>query len=115
MSKHKDVLSDFDAFKSYLGKKVSLGEKLGMDEEQLVLAAQKIGDYLAKKESPQNNEEQLLHELWKVGTDQEKHLLSHMLVKLVQKVGFHRPFLHKVVFHKSLNSFKHRAINKGIT
>jgi hypothetical protein len=84
VKEHKEVLFNFGEFKSYLGKKVSLGEKMGMDEEQLELAAQKIGDYLAKKESPQNSEEQLLQELWKVGTDQEKHQLSHMLLKRVE-------------------------------
>ncbi|SFA89195.1 MULTISPECIES: DUF3243 domain-containing protein [unclassified Bacillus (in: firmicutes)] len=82
--KNKEVLGDFEEFKSYLGKKVSLGEKLGMDEEQLANAAQKVGDFLAKKESPQNSEEQLLQELWKVGTEEEKHMLSHMLVRLVK-------------------------------
>lgn len=82
--KNKEVLGDFQEFKSYLGKKVSLGEKLGMDEEQLANAAQKVGDFLAKKESPQNSEEQLLQELWKVGTEEEKHMLSHMLVRLVK-------------------------------
>ena len=34
--------------------KVSKGEKLGMNEEQLAKTAQKVADYLAKHEEPRN-------------------------------------------------------------
>lgn len=79
-----EILENFEDFKSYLGDKVAKGEKLGLNEEQLAKAAQVTGDYLAKNESPRNREEKLLQELWKTGTDEEKHMLSHMLVKLVK-------------------------------
>lgn len=82
-TKKEEILSNFDEFKSYLADKVSKGEKLGLNEEQLALAAQKIGDYLAVKEEPRNSEEKLLQELWKVGNEEEQHKLAHMLVKLV--------------------------------
>ena len=60
--KKEDILSSFEGFKSYLGDKVSKGEKLGMNEEQLAKTAQKVADYLAKHEEPRNREENLLHE-----------------------------------------------------
>ena len=81
--KKEEILNNFDQFKSFLGDKVSKGEKLGLNEEQLALAAQKVGDYLAQKEEPRNREEKLLQELWKVGTEEEQHKLAHLLVKLV--------------------------------
>ncbi|MBT2708428.1 DUF3243 domain-containing protein [Bacillus sp. ISL-47] len=81
--KKEEILSNFDEFKEYLSGKVSMGKKMGMGEEQLANTAQKVGDYLASKEDPRNREEKLLQELWKVGTEEEKHKLSHMLVKLV--------------------------------
>ncbi|WP_413463233.1 DUF3243 domain-containing protein [Bacillus sp. B1-b2] len=81
--KKEEILTNFEEFKSFLGDKVSKGEKLGLNEEQLALAAQKVGDYLAKKEQPRNREEKLLQELWKVGTEEEQHKLAHLLVKLV--------------------------------
>lgn len=81
--KKEEILTNFEEFKSFLGDKVSKGEKLGLNEEQLALAAQKVGDYLAKKEQPRNSEEKLLQELWKVGTEEEQHKLAHLLVKLV--------------------------------
>ncbi len=82
--KKEDILSSFQGFKSYLGDKVSKGEKLGMNEEQLAKTAQKVADYLAKHEEPRNREENLLHELWKVGDKEQQHHLAHMLVRLVQ-------------------------------
>ncbi|CAM3727735.1 DUF3243 domain-containing protein [Cytobacillus oceanisediminis] len=81
--KKEEILSNFGEFKEYLSGKVSMGKKMGMGEEQLANTAQKVGDYLSTKEEPRNREEKLLQELWKVGTEEEKHKLSHMLVKLV--------------------------------
>lgn len=82
--KKDEVLANFETFKKYLGDKVSKGEKLGMNEEQLAKTAQKVADYLASHESARNREEKLLQELWKVGNEEEQHKLSHMLIKLVQ-------------------------------
>lgn len=83
-SEKKDaILTNFETFKEYLGVKVAVGKKMGLTEEQLAIAAEKVGDYLAKKEDPRNSEEKLLQELWKSGSQDERHMLSHMLVKLV--------------------------------
>ncbi|NYE08504.1 hypothetical protein F4694_005352 [Bacillus niacini] len=83
--KNGDALTSFDDFREYLSGKVSLGKKLGMDEEQLANSAEKVADYLAHKEPPKNSEERLLQELWNVGTEEEQHKLAHMLVRLVQQ------------------------------
>ncbi|CAH0345819.1 DUF3243 family protein [Bacillus sp. CECT 9360] len=82
--KKDEVLSSFETFKSYLSDKVSKGESLGMNEEQLAKTAQKVADYLADHEEPRNREEKLLQELWKSGNEEEQHKLAHMLVKMVQ-------------------------------
>jgi Protein of unknown function (DUF3243) len=79
-----EILSSFDSFKDYLGKKVEAGQRLGMDEEKLAKTAQKVANFLAEHEEPRNREEKLLQELWKSGTEEEQHKLSHMLVKMVQ-------------------------------
>ena len=83
--KNGDALTSFDDFREYLSGKVSLGKKLGMDEEQLANSAQKVADYLSYNESPKNSEERLLQELWNGGTEEEQHKLAHMLVRLVQQ------------------------------
>lgn len=80
----EEILGDFSEFKSYLSKRIQLGKTAGLNEEQLANTAQKIADYLADKVEPRNREEQLLKELWNVGTEEEQHKLAHMLVKLAE-------------------------------
>ncbi|MFB9330397.1 DUF3243 domain-containing protein [Paenibacillus aurantiacus] len=84
-SKKKDeILADFEQFRSYLSKRIKMAEAIGLNEEQLAVAAQKVAQYLAEHEEPRNAEEQLLQQLWKVGDEQERHILAHMLVRLAQ-------------------------------
>ncbi|WP_393959496.1 DUF3243 family protein [Priestia megaterium] len=83
--KKDNILSSFNEFKMDLGDKVTKGEKLGLNDNQLTLAAKKTADYLAKHEEPQNEEQYLLHELWKAENEEEQHHLAHMLVKFVKK------------------------------
>jgi hypothetical protein len=78
------ILENFQSFKSYLSKRIQLAQKIGLSDEQLALAAEKVGDYLAAHEEPRNSEEKLLMELWKAGNKEERHRLAHLLVKLVQ-------------------------------
>lgn len=80
----EEIMGNFDSFKNYLGSKIQLGEKLGMGEEALAKTAEKVGDYLAANEEPRNREERLLQELWKVGDQEQRHQLAHMLVRMVQ-------------------------------
>ncbi|WP_405104945.1 DUF3243 domain-containing protein [Paenibacillus sp. FSL K6-1217] len=79
------ILDNFEQFKAYLGKRIQLAQKIGLSNEQLALAAEKIADYLAAYEEPRNSEEKLLLELWKAGNKEERHRLAHMLVKMVQQ------------------------------
>jgi hypothetical protein len=78
-----DILSNFEQFKSYLATRVELGEKLGLSEERLAQAAEKVAGYLAAKEEPKNREEKLLQELWLVGNKEQRHELAHLLVRMV--------------------------------
>ncbi|RFU70646.1 DUF3243 domain-containing protein [Peribacillus saganii] len=79
----EDILESFGQFKSYLKVRMDLGKKIGLDEEQLTKTAEKISNYLAEHVEPKNREEKLLQELWKVGNQEERHKLAHLLVKLV--------------------------------
>lgn len=78
------ILANFDSFKSYLHKRIQLAQSIGLNEEQLAQAAEKVAGYLAANEEPRNSEEKLLQELWKVGTQEERHKLAHLLVKFAQ-------------------------------
>lgn len=79
------ILADFDSFQTYLNKRIQLAESIGLNEEQIAKAAEKVAGYLAANEEPRNSEEKLLQELWKVGSPEEQHQLAHLLVKLAQK------------------------------
>ncbi|MGF7049010.1 hypothetical protein J2T13_003518 [Paenibacillus sp. DS2015] len=83
-SRMNGILADFEEFQSYLNKRLRLAESIGLNEEQLARTAEKIAGYLSENEAPRNREEKLLQELWKVGTQEERHKLSHMLVKLAR-------------------------------
>jgi DNA-binding response OmpR family regulator len=83
----EQVLSNFESFKSYLGKRIQLAENIGLNEEHLAAIAMKIADYLAAHEDPRNSEEKLLQELWKVGKPEEQHMLAHMLVRMAQEAS----------------------------
>ena len=78
------ILRNFEEFKGYLNRRIKMAESFGMGEEQMAAIAQKVADYLASHEEPRNNEELLLQELWKVGTEEERHMLAHMLVRLAR-------------------------------
>jgi len=80
----EQILQNFDAFKEYLGKRIAMGESIGLSEEQMAKIAEKVADYLAAREEPRNREEKLLQELWNVGKEDERHMLAHMLVRLAQ-------------------------------
>jgi hypothetical protein len=81
--KKEEILSNFEYFKEFLGNKVAMGKKMGLTEEQLALATHRVADFLAEHEFPRNREEKLLQELWRAGSEDEQHMFSHMLVKLV--------------------------------
>lgn len=79
------ILESFNNFKNYLNDQVSKGERLGLGEEALAKAAEKVADYLAKFEEPRNSEEKVLQELWTSAEGDEKHAIAHALLRMVQK------------------------------
>jgi Protein of unknown function (DUF3243) len=58
---------------------------MGLSEEKLAKTTEIVANYLAKHEEPRNREENVLMELWKSGSKEEQHTLSHMLLKMVRK------------------------------
>lgn len=78
------VPQDFRAFQAYLAKRVEMARDLGFGDKQLAGIARKVAGYLAEHEEPRNREEYLLRELWKVGTEDERHTLAQLLVKLAR-------------------------------
>ena len=83
----QEILDNFQEFMDYLKKQINRGEKLGLNEEQLAKAAEKVAEYLNKHEEPQNREEYVLNQMWNVAKDDEKHAIAHVLVRLAKEEG----------------------------
>ena len=83
--KKDEILENFNRFKQYLADKISLGENLGLSDEQLVKTTEHVANYLARNEEPRNREENVLMQLWKVGSKEQQHTLSHLLLEMVRK------------------------------
>ncbi|MNH75895.1 hypothetical protein D3C87_576460 [compost metagenome] len=79
-----EILSNFQSFKKYLSERIELAQNIGLSEETMAKTAEKIAGYLAENEEPRNREEKLLQELWKVGDQDQRHKLAHLLVRLAQ-------------------------------
>jgi hypothetical protein len=79
------VLKVFDKWKEFLAERVSQAERAGMSEEKLNNIAVQVGDFLATKVDPKNEQERVLKELWDVGSEEERRTIARLMVKLVDK------------------------------
>jgi predicted metal-binding transcription factor (methanogenesis marker protein 9) len=78
------VLDNWQQWKHFLGDRLEQAEKAGMSEQVISDLAYQIGDYLANKVQPKNEQEKVLADLWSVASEQEQHALANMMVRLVQ-------------------------------
>lgn len=83
------TLSDWDKWKSALGKAVSVGEKIGMSENTIDAIAKKVGDFMSANVDPENREQRAMQELWRSGDDQDRKALAKMMVNMTQKDNQH--------------------------
>ncbi|MDO7486775.1 DUF3243 domain-containing protein [Peribacillus sp. NPDC096447] len=81
------VLDNWDQWKNFLGDRLHQGEQQGLSESAVNNLAYEIGDYLANQVEPQNDQEKVLADLWSVASDQEKHAMASVMVKLVENNG----------------------------
>lgn len=77
------ILNDFQDWKQFLHDRVNQGEQLGMSKETISDLAYHIGEYLAKDVQPQNEQEQLLRELWEAADKDERQTMASLMVKMV--------------------------------
>jgi len=79
------VLSVFEKWKEFLGERVENAQQSGMSDEVISKLAFEIGEFLANKVDPKNDEERVLKEIWDVGNDEERKTIARLMVKLVNK------------------------------
>lgn len=79
-----DSFTEWNNWKDTLRRAVNLGETVGMSQNTIENIGVKVGDFLAARVDPENREQRLLQELWKVGDDSDRKALSKMIVKMVE-------------------------------
>jgi len=83
------ILESFDQWKDFLSKQVNQAKSAGANENSIVDAATRIGNFLSDKVDPKNREQRLLKELWERGTQDERHALASMITKMVSDGRVH--------------------------
>jgi len=78
------TLSDWDKWKENLKRAVNMGQTLGMSEETIDNIAYRVGNVLSSSVDPENREQRLLQELWKVGDDSDRKTLAKLVVKMAE-------------------------------
>mgnify|MGYP001141536424 CR=1 FL=1 len=79
-----ETVTDWDKWKHSLSKAVNLGQAVGLSQETIEKAGVKIGNALSSVVDPENREQRLLQEMWKVGDDDDRHVLSKLIIKMVE-------------------------------
>lgn len=79
------VLNSFDKWREFLGEHVDKAQSMGFSEDQISNVASKMGEFLADRVDPKNDEQRLLKEMWDCGNDQERHAIASMMVKMSDK------------------------------
>jgi hypothetical protein len=78
------VDAKFDIWKEFLGERVEMAKKIGLNDESISKLAFEIGTFLEEKVDPKNDEERVLKELWDVGSEEERKTIARLMVKLSQ-------------------------------
>ncbi|WP_257351476.1 DUF3243 domain-containing protein [Pseudalkalibacillus decolorationis] len=78
------VLDNWDQWKGFLGGRLRQAQEKGMNENAVTEIATEIGGYLSEQVEPKNAEERVLADLWSVASEEERHTIASMMVKLVK-------------------------------
>lgn len=78
-----EVMQSFEQWKEFLAKNVRVARQAGTSPQDLVDAATRIGEFLAQNVNPQNREQRLLQEMWKVADEGEKRAIASCITKML--------------------------------
>jgi len=79
-----DFVKDWTSWRGTLKDAIAKGKKMGMTDETIQSLAVRVGDFMTEKVCPGNPEEELLKQLWEVGTSDERKALAAMIFKAVK-------------------------------
>lgn len=72
-------------WKKMLHKAVNAAEFVGVSDKHITDLACRIGEFLAVNVDPGNREQRLLNELWDEAEEEEKKVLTKLIVRMVDK------------------------------
>ncbi len=79
-----DWVKDWPTWRDHVKERVAVAHKFGVPDETVRTIGTKIGDLLSEKTRPAAHEEELLKEMWKVATPDEKKTITSLILKMVQ-------------------------------
>lgn len=79
-----DSFTHWEKWKGTLTKAVSLADRVGLSDSSIEKIGVQIGNILSSAIDPENREQRLLQELWRVGDKEERTILVRMLIKMLQ-------------------------------
>ena len=80
-----NVLENFDRWKEFLGEQVDKAQSMGVSQDRITNVAARMGNFLANKVDPKNEQERLLKQLWEASDADEQHTLASIMVKMADK------------------------------
>jgi len=84
-----ESFAQWEKWKATLAKAVSLADRVGLSDSSIEKIGVQIGNILSAGIDPENREQRLLQELWKVGDHEERTILTRMLIKMLQSGARH--------------------------
>jgi len=79
-----DFIKDWKTWRETLKEGIHQARKLGVSDAVIQSMATKVGDFFSQKVCPATKEEELLKQLWDVGTPDDRKVLATLIFKLVQ-------------------------------
>lgn len=77
------MLDNWDQWKNFLGERLTTAESEGLSSGVISELAYEIGEYLATNITPKNDQEKILAEIWSVASEEEKHAIANVMIKMV--------------------------------
>jgi disulfide oxidoreductase YuzD len=75
----------FEAFRANLARRLQQAKSVGASRGTILNAAKDVAEWLNAEVEPGNPEQRLLKELWDVSDDRERHSLTNVLVKFIDR------------------------------
>lgn len=78
------ALGNFERWKEFLGDHVEKAQSMGMSTDQIANVAEKMGEFLAQKVDPKNEQERLLKQMWDASDENERKSIAQIMVRMAK-------------------------------